>query len=258
MKINLKNLLLLVWCAFILNANAIDKYPKYVLASVSFYTNSLVLSSDFKFSGLYSSDSCYVKILSQSSPLLIEYSSAFQIIRPSQKINRQWQTNDSFQFIDVACFDDESLNSLQNAFVLKQYQGTVLYKRPISLSLRIKTNLNEISLLLANENVKFISFLPPHVQEINFVERSNHRVSQFAPNFPNASLLTGKGVSLGEWDGGDIGRHIDFDSRLTVVKKLGIDAHATPVGGTMAGAGNLEPEARGRARGGGGRRRGPA
>lgn len=247
MKINLKSLLLLVWCAFILNANAIDKYPKYVLTSVSFYTNSLVLSSDFKFSGLYSSDSCYVKILNQSNLLLRDNATAFQFISPSQKINKQWQTTDSLQSINVDCFDEESLTALENSFVSKQYQGTVLYKRPISLSLRIKTNLNEISLLLTNENVKFISFLPPHVQEINFVERSNHRVSQFAPNFPNTSQLTGKGVTLAEWDGGDIGRHIDFDSRLTVVKKLGINSHATHVGGTMAGAGNLEPEARGMA-----------
>jgi hypothetical protein len=244
---NIKNKLLFgfLLCALTLSAQA--KWPSYTMVSTNFYLQSLVNSTAFVYSGLYSSDSCYVKVLNQSSPLLKENSGAFQIILPSQKINRQWQTKDSFQFINIACFDDESLTALENLFVLKQYQGNVLYRRPTSMSLRIKTTLNEITLLLTNENVKFISFLPPHVQEINFVERSNHRVSQFAPNFPNASLLTGKGVSLAEWDGGDIGRHIDFDSRLTVVKKLGINSHATHVGGTMAGAGNLEPDARGMA-----------
>ena len=244
---NIKYKLLYGFLFCVLTLSAQINWPSYTMVSTNFYLHSLVNSTAFVYGGLYSSDSCYVKILNQSNALLKENSSAFQIIRPSQKIYHQWQTKDTFQFIDVACFDEESLTVLENSFVLKQYHGTVLYKRPISLSLRIKTTLNEITLLLTNENVKFISFLPPHVQAINFVERSNHRVSQFSPNFPNASLLTGKGVSLGEWDGGDIGRHIDFDSRLTVVKKLGINSHATHVGGTMAGAGNLEPDARGMA-----------
>ncbi|MDI1233807.1 MAG: S8 family serine peptidase [bacterium] len=242
MKINLKGLVLLGILSFLMRVKAIDNYPKYVLSSVAFYNAQLISNPDFQFSGLYSSDSCYVKILNQYSLLLKEKSFGFQAIRPTQKINYQWQTSDSLQFINVATFDEQRLNVLALL-----YKNKLLYKRLSFLSLRLKVSRDDIKLLLADNGVKFISFLPPHVQVINWVERSNHRVSQFAPNFPTSAYLTGKGVSLAEWDGGDIGRHIDFDSRLTVVKKLGIDAHATHVGGTMAGAGNLDPEARGMA-----------
>lgn len=247
MKINLKALSFLVLFALLINVKANDTKLKYVLSAISFYNTQLSTNPDFQFSGLYSSDSCYVKIMNLTSPVYQQNTSAFQPIRPAQKINYQWQTNDSLQFINLACFDNEGLTIINKAFLTNDYLGEVIYIRYSTTSLRIKTTLSEIKRLLNNEYVKFISFVPPHVQAINFVERSNHRVSQFAPNFPNASLLTGKGVTLAEWDGGDIGRHIDFDSRLTVVKKLGIDAHATHVGGTMAGAGNLEPEARGMA-----------
>jgi hypothetical protein len=82
----------------------------------------------------------------------------------------------------------------------------------------------------------------------NFVERTNHRVNVIGDNSRPGKGLTGEGIKMGEWDGGDVGSHEDYNSRLTVVKKLyGISSHATHVCGTMAGAGNIEPDAKGMA-----------
>jgi hypothetical protein len=49
--------------------------------------------------------------------------------------------------------------------------------------------------------------------------------------------LTGAGVQLGIWDGGEIFAHGDFGTRLNVIETGTISAHATHVAGTMAGSG---------------------
>jgi hypothetical protein len=64
--------------------------------------------------------------------------------------------------------------------------------------------------------------------------------------------LTGNGIRLGIWDGGPIGQHLDLSSRVTILENVGTypsdnTDHAIHVCGTMAGAGNIDPFARGMA-----------
>lgn len=221
--------------------------PKYAIVDNTFYSESLAAMPGVIYLGQFSADSAYIKIADRKKEFSRDIFARIQPVRPNRKISYQWRTEDSLQVINIACYDKEGLENLNFKFINKLYDGQVLYQRVPFLSFRVRIGTSEIVRLLNDEDLKFISFVPPANREINFVERTSHRVSQFAPNFPSSTYLTGKGIIMGEWDGGDVGKHIDFDSRLTLVKNLGINSHATHVAGTMAGAGNLEPDARGMA-----------
>ncbi len=226
-------------CAFGQNIS-----PKYAIINNS-QLNVLKISGA-GYIGPYNSDSSYISF-NQTTPQSEVIKSLIKPISRFQKINYQWQTLDSIQTITVNFFNTSDLFNFVNFIKNKAIEAEWQYNRLPFMSTIIKINKKNIETILNLETVKYITYKTPAVQAINFVERTNHRVSQFAPNFPTSSYLTGKGIILAEWDGGDIGIHIDFADRLTVVKKLGINSHATHVGGTMAGAGNLEPAARGMA-----------
>lgn len=81
----------------------------------------------------------------------------------------------------------------------------------------------------------------------NEVERTNHRAAYIGSSSSTGKGLTGDGITMGEWDGGDVGIHEDYNNRLTLIKKSGVSSHATHVCGTMAGAGNINPIAKGMA-----------
>ncbi len=240
------NLLILLLCLYQLGFAQV--LPKYAIVGNQFFKDSLASKLSFAYLYPHSSDSAYIRIFDNGIKYNEDILKNLQPIKFSQKINYQWQSKGAaYQNINISFFDYSTLNVVQSMFGIIDIQGILLSVRVPYLSVRASVREDEIVRLAAMEGVKFITFTPPAVREINFVERTNHRVSQFSPNFPATSYLTGRGISMGEWDGGDVGNHIDFDSRLTVVKKLGINSHATHVAGTMAGAGNLEPNARGMA-----------
>ncbi|MDQ7779155.1 MAG: S8 family serine peptidase [Planctomycetota bacterium] len=59
--------------------------------------------------------------------------------------------------------------------------------------------------------------------------------------------LTGSGVIVGEWDGGAVGAHGDFGSRVVVKDNVSAEEHATHVAGTVIGSGKGNANARGMA-----------
>jgi hypothetical protein len=61
--------------------------------------------------------------------------------------------------------------------------------------------------------------------------------------------LTGAGVTVGVWDGGAVGAHTDFGTRVTVVDTTAVANHATHVAGTIGGSGAGDPLATGMATG---------
>lgn len=96
-------------------------------------------------------------------------------------------------------------------------------------------------------NLPFVQWVepidPPMVAE-NVPGKGNHRSSILDFGTRN---LQGNGIRMGIWDGGQVGPHLDFGNRLTVVENVASDDHATHVAGTMAGGGVLDPTARGMA-----------
>ena len=58
------------------------------------------------------------------------------------------------------------------------------------------------------------------------------------PGGPAGLALDGTGMTLGEWDGGAVAEHPDFDSRLTQVDgATAVSNHSTHVAGTLMGSG---------------------
>lgn len=64
---------------------------------------------------------------------------------------------------------------------------------------------------------------------------------------PFNGSLTGKGVKVGEWDGGYVGQHIDFGADNITIDSMVYSDHATHVAGTIKSKGILNPYARGMA-----------
>ncbi|MDF1554948.1 MAG: S8 family serine peptidase, partial [Deferrisomatales bacterium] len=99
--------------------------------------------------------------------------------------------------------------------------------------------------LAAEDTVQWISEAPPPKVLHNDGARENANVDlvQAAPY-----NLTGAGIVVGVWDGGEIdAAHGDFGARVTVVDAVGEGDHATHVAGTIGGDGTLSAGADGTA-----------
>lgn len=109
-----------------------------------------------------------------------------------------------------------------------------------------------ISVIAARPEVSFIEPLQPPLQADNLPGVNNHRANYLSAPLGIGKGLSGNGIIIGEWDGAGIGTHVDFTDRLVNMQPFVSGAggeHATHVAGTMLGAGNINPYARGMAPG---------
>lgn len=110
------------------------------------------------------------------------------------------------------------------------------------ITLRIqKTQLKDLANL---PEVLWIEAAPPANQDENVPGKNLHRSNTLNDGYRG---LTGNNIKMGIWDGGVAGPHLDFAGRLTVVQTGTSSDHGTHVAGTMAGAGTINPYARGMA-----------
>lgn len=113
----------------------------------------------------------------------------------------------------------------------------------------VKIPVTAIAELASLPWVYWLEPITPPLETNNLVERTNHRVLVLEKG---AGLydLSGKGVVVGEWDGGGADKHIDYDF-LHIQKQPfynnGNGQHATHVAGTVLGAGIIDPDAMGMA-----------
>ena len=90
------------------------------------------------------------------------------------------------------------------------------------------------------------AFMPLGIE--NLPGRTDHRSNMLAASFSGARNLTGRDVKIGEWDEGRISPHIDLSARLTIKETAQpVSTHSTHVAGTVAGAGIINPFAKGMA-----------
>ncbi len=166
-------------------------------------------------------------------------------IKPEMKLDPSAWSNRKVKDIKLIYFETVDLVQLLKSIELKGYN--VLRYYPTFKSIYVQAKLDNSALL----NLEEIYWIEPAILDLdafNLVERNNHRANVIGSIAKPGKGLTGKGIKIGEWDGGDVGSHEDFNARLTVVKKkFGINNHATHVCGTMAGAGNLDPLTKGMA-----------
>jgi hypothetical protein len=237
---NFTSLLAIILAFYSFNTYAQSQQFGLVHSSV---LNSPIGSISLKSYGFYSPDSVYVGAIYTNKSFLI------QPLTTAQKIYSLWKNEDSIsQTVTVYCFESSHLTELSKWISENHPEANFTHRKSFN-ALTLKTT-NETILEIANLNyVKRIIYQSPSVQTFNFLERGNHRVNSFAPTFPlnDTNALTGKNIIIGEWDGGNIGNHIDLNNRVKIIKAPNYSGHATHVAGTMSGAGNLNPLYRGMA-----------
>ena len=86
--------------------------------------------------------------------------------------------------------------------------------------------------LAAEDFVKWVNEIPPPLELHNDGSRAVVRV-----NSVQTIGLSGNGVNVGIWDGGEIGDHSDLNARVTIIDNVGANDHATHVAGTLGGDG---------------------
>lgn len=144
--------------------------------------------------------------------------------------------------VNIYTIDSTILSSLNELGTTGEYD---YLNRSINISIK-GDNLQNLTKL---PFVYWIEMPPPALETNNLRERTNHRVP-LLENFASTYSLTGKGVVMGEWDGGGADDHIDYDHRHTRIDPFvnnNNGRHATHVAGTMLGAGIKDPKTKGMA-----------
>ncbi|MCC9019553.1 S8 family serine peptidase [Flavobacterium lipolyticum] len=95
--------------------------------------------------------------------------------------------------------------------------------------------------------VQHIELVPAPVQSNNIPGSTSHKANILGSGIPGLGYgLTGKGVKIGVWDN-NLEPHKDHTGRVTIKEYEDYGDHGLHVSGTIAGAGLLDPRARGMA-----------
>ncbi|MEX2597472.1 MAG: S8 family serine peptidase [Salibacteraceae bacterium] len=113
----------------------------------------------------------------------------------------------------------------------------------------VELSQTEIDELVALPAVQFLDWKYAEGFPENYSGRTLHRTSFISPENNNGLNYTGEGVSVMLQDDGAIGPHIDHHGRAVQFWPTSQGDHGDHVGGTIAGAGNLNPMHQGQAPG---------
>jgi hypothetical protein len=146
--------------------------------------------------------------------------------------------------LNVVLFDNYSKDQILAD--LSKTGAKVLDFQPTFSSMIVRIAKNNIKNLVEQPFVLWAEPIDRPMVAENVINKNLHRSTILDLGTRN---LTGDGIRMGIWDGGQVGPHFDFGNRLTVVENVPSDSHATHVAGTMAGGGVIDPRARGMAAG---------
>lgn len=135
------------------------------------------------------------------------------------------------------------INKLKSAGIATE----VLERDELNFSITIRTNKTMLAQLADLPFVAYLEPIPPPYELENSTGTTLHRSNTLNTLFPGGPKYDGKDVVVSVGDGGSVASHPDLKNRLTT---SGTAAdHATHVAGIIAGAGNIDPLAKGQAPG---------
>ncbi|MDG1776985.1 MAG: S8 family serine peptidase [Crocinitomicaceae bacterium] len=116
----------------------------------------------------------------------------------------------------------------------------------------VRIEISKLPALYALPCFSYFETLSPPAEPENLVGRTNHRSNTIASDYASGLHYDGTGITLMMQDDGYIGPHIDFKGRNDQSECNGCstdpsDDHGDHVAGTIMGAGNIDPKARGMA-----------
>jgi len=100
---------------------------------------------------------------------------------------------------------------------------------------------NDLLSLAAYDQIKFIQA----IEEPGSPENLNSRQASRIHSLQSSVGFEGQGVVIGVGDDGEIGPHVDYKGRLTSLAGTSLGDHGDHVAGTVFGAGNVDPDAKG-------------
>ncbi|NDH77512.1 MAG: PKD domain-containing protein [Flavobacteriia bacterium] len=100
---------------------------------------------------------------------------------------------------------------------------------------------NDLLSLAAYDQIRFIQA----IEEPGSPENLNSRQASRIHSLQSYVGFEGQGVVIGVGDDGEIGPHVDYKGRLTSLAGTSLGDHGDHVAGTVFGAGNVDPDAKG-------------
>ncbi len=139
-------------------------------------------------------------------------------------------------------------------FDVSQIEYQVIDHQSNLQQITLRVDINKLNNLYAIDGFYFFEPIPGISIPENKVERTSHRSNFLRSDLNNGLFYRGEGVTIMMQDDGFIGPHIDFTGRIdqsncSFCSTDLSDNHGDHVAGTIMGAGNLDPDARGMADG---------
>lgn len=135
---------------------------------------------------------------------------------------------------------------------LQEQQVDILAEHTYSRVWEIACHKNNIAKLATLPYVQYIELIDEPGEPENYPGRSLHRTNAISTEYASNRQYDGTGIKVQMQDDGGIGPHIDYTGRVPRQFSDNFnpgDDHGDHVAGTIMGAGNLNPKARGMAPG---------
>lgn len=137
---------------------------------------------------------------------------------------------------------------------MESIRHEVLFMRNTQYAIGLRVYIDDLPRLYALSCFRFFETTDPPGEPENLPGRTDHRSNTLWTEYSGGLTFRGDGVKVMMQDDGYIGEHIDYTGRIdqsncSFCSSNDDDNHGDHVGGTIMGAGNLDPRARGMAHG---------
>jgi subtilisin family serine protease len=172
---------------------------------------------------------------------------AFQ--KSSQEINQRKIPAHAIKqpgMVDLTIITHERANVAALNTIISGFNAFVLNSSEAFRTYDLRIPQSSYYLIANHPLIQWIEFAAPENVEENLLGRTLHRVNILQDGVRN---LKGEGINIGIWDGGPVFQHMDFGptGRLTIMETGAASDHGTHCAGTIAGAGIINPSAKGMA-----------
>lgn len=145
--------------------------------------------------------------------------------------------------INALFYEDLTLSQVLNFLQTENVEVLRINQHQVA---QLRIDLNDLNKIYQLPYFYYFEELSEPEQPENLVGRTDHRSNAIAQDYYSGLHFDGTGVNIMMQDDGFIGPHIDYQGRIThrgTVTNIG--DHGDHVAGTIMGAGNLNPIARG-------------
>jgi hypothetical protein len=149
--------------------------------------------------------------------------------------------------LNVSPYTHLALEQVASVLVSDGYE--VLEQHPTYHSLTVAVSSEEAQELASHPAIEFIDWKFAEGEPENYTARTLHRTNYLGTRNNNALQFDGSGIKVALQDDGAIGPHIDHQGRTVHWWDISDGDHGDHVGGTIAGAGNINARNLGQAPG---------